>query len=65
MVKWACLAQVDRVTSIAIFNFKKVKYMDGPCGLPNFWIWSLVFQKYMNGPYGFHFVTHLVPSQQI
>ncbi|MFS7945015.1 hypothetical protein Hanom_Chr06g00518931 [Helianthus anomalus] len=27
-----------------------------------FWIWSLTFQKYTYGPYGLHFVTHLVPS---
>ncbi|MFS7902139.1 hypothetical protein Hanom_Chr01g00007711 [Helianthus anomalus] len=39
-----------------------VKYTNGPCGLSNFWIWSLAFQKYMGGPCGLHFVTHLVPS---
>ncbi|MFS7888265.1 hypothetical protein Hanom_Chr00s000001g01592911 [Helianthus anomalus] len=37
-------------------------YTDGPSGLPKFWIWTLAFQKYTNGPYGFHFVTHLVPG---
>ncbi|MFS7916230.1 hypothetical protein Hanom_Chr02g00174681 [Helianthus anomalus] len=40
----------------------RVKYTDGPCGLPKFWIWSLAFQKYMDGPCGLHFVTHLVPN---
>ncbi|MFS7958202.1 hypothetical protein Hanom_Chr07g00675441 [Helianthus anomalus] len=23
--------------------FNRVKYTDGPCGLPKFWVWSLVF----------------------
>ncbi|MFS7940754.1 hypothetical protein Hanom_Chr05g00468131 [Helianthus anomalus] len=36
--------------------------MDGPCGLPKYWIWSLDFQKYTDSPCGLHFVTHLVPS---
>ncbi|MFS7933025.1 hypothetical protein Hanom_Chr04g00374881 [Helianthus anomalus] len=41
--------------------------MDGACGLPKFWIWSQhlapkFFQKYMDGPYGLHFVTHLIPN---
>ncbi|MFS7932424.1 hypothetical protein Hanom_Chr04g00367721 [Helianthus anomalus] len=36
--------------------------MDGPCGLPKFWIWSLTFQKYTDGPCDLHFVTHLVPN---
>ncbi|KAJ0833856.1 hypothetical protein HanRHA438_Chr16g0737281 [Helianthus annuus] len=26
-----------------------------------FWIWSLAFWKYRDGPYGLHFVTHVVP----
>ncbi|MFS8030227.1 hypothetical protein Hanom_Chr17g01531551 [Helianthus anomalus] len=43
----------------------RVKYMDGPWGLPKIWIWSLAFQKYTDGPCGLHFVTHLVPRQQI
>ncbi|MFS8033265.1 hypothetical protein Hanom_Chr17g01567471 [Helianthus anomalus] len=30
-------------------------------GLPKFWIWSIAFQNYTNGPCGLHFVTHLVP----
>ncbi|MFS7924781.1 hypothetical protein Hanom_Chr03g00276711 [Helianthus anomalus] len=38
--------------------------MDGPCGLLKYWIWSLAFQKYMDGLCGLHFVTPLVPSQQ-
>ncbi|MFS7950233.1 hypothetical protein Hanom_Chr07g00580941 [Helianthus anomalus] len=37
-----------------------VKYTDGPCGLPKFWIWSLACQRYTDGPSGLHFVTHLV-----
>ncbi|MFS7996594.1 hypothetical protein Hanom_Chr12g01131751 [Helianthus anomalus] len=51
--------------SIIIVIFIRVKYTDGPCGLPKFWIWSLDFQKYTDGPCGLHFVTHLVPSYQI
>ncbi|MFS7998743.1 hypothetical protein Hanom_Chr12g01157531 [Helianthus anomalus] len=39
-----------------------LEYTDGPCRLQKFWIWSLVFQKYTNGPCGLHFVTHLVPN---
>ncbi|MFS7939427.1 hypothetical protein Hanom_Chr05g00451591 [Helianthus anomalus] len=30
--------------------------------LPKFWIWSLAFQKHMDGPCGLHFVTHVVPN---
>ncbi|MFS7962233.1 hypothetical protein Hanom_Chr08g00724251 [Helianthus anomalus] len=39
-----------------------IKYTDGPCGLQKFWIWSLAFQNYKNGPCSLHFVTHLVPN---
>ncbi|MFS7910254.1 hypothetical protein Hanom_Chr17g01537831 [Helianthus anomalus] len=45
--------------------FVRVKYTDGPYGLPKFWIWSLAFQKYTDGVCGLYFVRHLVPSQQI
>ncbi|MFS8028855.1 hypothetical protein Hanom_Chr16g01515461 [Helianthus anomalus] len=38
--------------------WKRVKYTNGPCGLPKFWIWSLAFQKYMDGPCSLHFLTH-------
>ncbi|MFS8020599.1 putative clathrin/coatomer adaptor, adaptin-like, armadillo-like helical [Helianthus anomalus] len=40
----------------------RVMYTDGPSDLPKFWIWSLVFQKYIDDPCGLHFVTHLVPD---
>ncbi|KAJ0495108.1 hypothetical protein HanIR_Chr12g0605151 [Helianthus annuus] len=36
--------------------------MNGPYSLPKFWIWSLSFQKYTDGPCGLHFVMHLVPN---
>ncbi|MFS7964161.1 hypothetical protein Hanom_Chr08g00746951 [Helianthus anomalus] len=39
-----------------------VKYTDGPCDLPKFWIRSLAFQKYTDDPCGLHFATHLVPN---
>ncbi|MFS7963105.1 hypothetical protein Hanom_Chr08g00734221 [Helianthus anomalus] len=38
----------------------RVKYTHGPCGLPTLWIWSPAFEKYIDGPYGLHVVTHLV-----
>ncbi|MFS7918146.1 hypothetical protein Hanom_Chr03g00197411 [Helianthus anomalus] len=41
---------------------KRVKYTDGPYGLPKFWIPSLAFEKYMDGPGGLHFVMYLVPN---
>ncbi|MFS7936015.1 putative pseudouridine synthase, RsuA/RluA, pseudouridine synthase, catalytic domain superfamily [Helianthus anomalus] len=33
--------------------------MDGPCGIPKFWIWSLAFQNYMDGPCCLHCVHRL------
>ncbi|MFS8025605.1 hypothetical protein Hanom_Chr16g01477081 [Helianthus anomalus] len=42
--------------------FIRVKYTDGPCGLPKFWICSLAFQKYTDSLNGLHFVMHLVLS---
>ncbi|MFS7990051.1 hypothetical protein Hanom_Chr11g01054281 [Helianthus anomalus] len=30
----------------------RVKYTDGPCGLPKLWIWTLAFQKYIDCPCG-------------
>ncbi|KAJ0650998.1 putative ABC transporter type 1, transmembrane domain-containing protein [Helianthus annuus] len=49
------------IFQVSLFS-KGVKYTDGPFGLPKFWIWSLAFQKYTNGPCGLHFVTHGVPN---
>ncbi|MFS8006977.1 hypothetical protein Hanom_Chr14g01255561 [Helianthus anomalus] len=40
----------------------RLKYTNGRCGLPKFWILSLTFQNYMDGPCGLYFVTHLVPN---
>ncbi|MFS7978849.1 hypothetical protein Hanom_Chr10g00920281 [Helianthus anomalus] len=42
-----------------------LKYTDSLCGFPKFWIWSLPFQNYTDGPCGLHFKTNLVPSKQI
>ncbi|MFS7916806.1 hypothetical protein Hanom_Chr03g00181691 [Helianthus anomalus] len=39
-----------------------MKHTDSPCSLPKFWIWSLPFQKYTDGPCGLYFVVHLVPN---
>ncbi|MFS8029834.1 hypothetical protein Hanom_Chr17g01526951 [Helianthus anomalus] len=41
-------------------KFIRVKYTNGPYGLPKFCIWSLAFQKYTDGPCGLHFVTRLL-----
>ncbi|MFS8024705.1 hypothetical protein Hanom_Chr16g01466521 [Helianthus anomalus] len=38
--------------------------MDGPYGLPKFWIWSLSIQKYTDDPGGLHFVMCLVFTPQ-
>ncbi|KAJ0717741.1 putative DNA oxidative demethylase, DNA-(apurinic or apyrimidinic site) lyase [Helianthus annuus] len=51
------------INSFIFFFLVRVKYTNGPCGLPKFWIWSLAFQKYTDGPCGLHFVTHLVPNK--
>ncbi|MFS7889877.1 hypothetical protein Hanom_Chr00s000005g01612161 [Helianthus anomalus] len=40
----------------------RVKYTNSPYGFPKFWICSLTFQKYKDGPGGLHVVTHLVPN---
>ncbi|MFS7905883.1 hypothetical protein Hanom_Chr01g00052911 [Helianthus anomalus] len=55
--------KLDTVCDVKTSVFQimlRVKYMDGPCGLPKIWIWSLAFRKYIDGPCGLHFVTHLV-----
>ncbi|MFS8030512.1 hypothetical protein Hanom_Chr17g01534931 [Helianthus anomalus] len=49
-------------SSSTFTSYIKVKYTDSPCGFPKFWIWSLIFQKYTDGPIGLHFVMHLVPN---
>ncbi|MFS7992357.1 hypothetical protein Hanom_Chr12g01081301 [Helianthus anomalus] len=43
---------------------KRVKYTGGPCSLLKFWIWSLTFQKYRDGPCGFALCNALIPNQQ-
>ncbi|MFS8028764.1 hypothetical protein Hanom_Chr16g01514281 [Helianthus anomalus] len=54
-----------RPMSTHVLIWFRVMYTASTCGLPKFWIWSLTFQKHTNGSYGLHFVTHLVPDQQI
>ncbi|MFS7949201.1 hypothetical protein Hanom_Chr06g00568801 [Helianthus anomalus] len=54
-------APIDNIVSQKFQNallLSRVKYTDGPYGLPKFWIYSLVFQKSTDGPRGLHFVTH-------
>ncbi|MFS7908513.1 hypothetical protein Hanom_Chr01g00084071 [Helianthus anomalus] len=40
----------------------RVRYTNGPGGLPKVWIWSVAFQRYTNGPCDLNFVTYLVPD---
>ncbi|MFS7966191.1 hypothetical protein Hanom_Chr09g00770961 [Helianthus anomalus] len=44
------------------FRQKHHKVHGWSCGLPKFWIWFISFQKFTDGPYGLHFVMHLVPN---
>ncbi|MFS7984675.1 hypothetical protein Hanom_Chr11g00989331 [Helianthus anomalus] len=44
------------------FFISKTRMVPVVYGLPKFWIWSLAFLKYTDGPCSLHFVTHLVPN---